>query len=1291
MQGFLFAWASASGTLLCTVYIPLRRRVRGGSLPQDAQPRLIPDSPGWPIVDDAVGTAPAVTVPGALRATELALESMTDAGRFEDLAVLALQGLEPSLRPTGGPGDRQRDAVAGSLRTDDDRLVMTVSLQRTWAQKVGADLEGLRKSGDPLPEAVVAVTNRRTSARKRNELQRAAPDRYGFRLRVYDQHMLALRLLRPELLHVREEILGLNPPSPPVAVEADVYRTLLASTGSQVDRLYGRDSVLGDVLAVIDKHHVVAVLGPGGIGKTRLVLAAAEQLSDRRVLFLDDRSPLTGATLPSELAGSDQLVLVVDNAHRRADLRQLLGLLARRTGPVTLVLVARDGFMQRLEDALEGSPLGTISSEATVALAPMSNASIADMVRSAKPALEYGGAIDVIVDIARGNPLIALLAHGVAAAGGSLDQLGRDEVLADHARSLVRSVQTHSVVGDGHEFGELLALIAALSWLGSEETAVLEAVSKLLDIPLARLRRMLVDIADSGLLTQQGDRFAITPDLLAGHLLWSSFFARERPIALRYRAVWDAFAPTTSDRLCAALGGLPSEAVSADDVEAAYVAESLRELAQRDAGSALARVQSLAPGLPWLAVRVVDDALDHLPDDAEARSRALLAASEALQRTPTFSEGWPRQLAVVAALFAGNPDPESIKTVEEHLTGVYKRVPVDRGPGDAYTLASVQAGLADLTLSFWSRRRSKPGTAEAAAIAARQLLTVTFSTTFMSPEDDRRVILRGFCLPASSWTKKVLMAGSQLLVEALPELPVRRQLKAIDATENVRHAACGYRGPFGAEVGEGVQSLAGEVLDDLRARLRPLQEHLPLVVRSVIEDTFGPLWPEDGDLAEYRELLAARRDIYDPEVRVQRATALAERLMQTDDSLALLRRWSGWLSDTTTSGVRDYAPWVVGDALQRAAERDPETVGHLLDALMHEPGPLIPRAVGALSIVIDRTQDGDQRATAWARSQDPELRATVAAALRDAGGEDRVALLRKLATDTETRVRDAVVSSLSFGGPFDSGGADVGLLACEPDSVEQLGVLLDHFARRHPDDPVFAFSPRQMRKVRAITVAAAQRERLDGYLFARIFESLREAAPRLAIECARERIRYLRSVEGDASFSWAISVDGLPKEFASAVRCSAKASDVRWVLDQMESTPAHGVVKGAQRELLEWIDDGTQVTARLGRWLASDNERLRYDATVVLDNPLSAEAFRARAAALLSIEPPLDIDDDLVQARDPKFWSGSRVPRWEQRRKEFAEWVKDPNERLAAVGRAGVAFYKRLVEQGDPSMERWQT
>jgi hypothetical protein len=69
----------------------------------DAQPTLVQLLSAQPELP------PAADIPGALAATENALERMTDPHRFEDLVTLALQGLIPSLRATGGSGDRQRD------------------------------------------------------------------------------------------------------------------------------------------------------------------------------------------------------------------------------------------------------------------------------------------------------------------------------------------------------------------------------------------------------------------------------------------------------------------------------------------------------------------------------------------------------------------------------------------------------------------------------------------------------------------------------------------------------------------------------------------------------------------------------------------------------------------------------------------------------------------------------------------------------------------------------------------------------------------------------------------------------------------------------------------------------------------------------------------------------------------------------------------------------------------------------------------------------------------------------
>ncbi len=62
---------------------------------------------------------------------------------------------------------------------------------------------------------------------------------------------------------------------------------------------------------------------------------------------------------------------------------------------------------------------------AEMAIEPLTGAAIGDLVRAAQPALPYPGASDVVVHLAAGNPLIALLAHRSASSGRSLSAINQ--------------------------------------------------------------------------------------------------------------------------------------------------------------------------------------------------------------------------------------------------------------------------------------------------------------------------------------------------------------------------------------------------------------------------------------------------------------------------------------------------------------------------------------------------------------------------------------------------------------------------------------------------------------------------------------------------------------------------------------------------------------------------------------------------------------------------------------------------------------------------------------------------
>src|SRR5438067_725918 len=56
---------------------------------------------------------------------------------------------------------------------------------------------------------------------------------------------------------------------------------LIFSLPRQLTTFVGRERELADVAAALDEHQLVTVCGPGGAGKTRLALAAAERLRER--------------------------------------------------------------------------------------------------------------------------------------------------------------------------------------------------------------------------------------------------------------------------------------------------------------------------------------------------------------------------------------------------------------------------------------------------------------------------------------------------------------------------------------------------------------------------------------------------------------------------------------------------------------------------------------------------------------------------------------------------------------------------------------------------------------------------------------------------------------------------------------------------------------------------------------------------------------------------------------------------------------------------------------------------
>jgi len=1085
--------------------------------------------------------------------------------------------------------------------------------------------------------------------------------------------------------HVTRELSALGVQSAPqlqVAVDAAQFARRQPNIGAP-DVLIGRSEQLDELVGLLAAHQTVEVVGVGGVGKTRLLLDAHTRIGAGRTLFLDDRARLDSDLLGSELAGTDELTLVVDNAHRREDLRQVVGLLSARTGATRLVLIARPGYDERLRQATEGSAFGVAGATCRMSVERLSGKEIGALVRAAEPKLAWEGAVEQIVAVAAGNPLIALLAHRVASSRGGLHGLAFNDLLGEYARSAVATAVAARPDVKEDDLRDVLAVVAALGPIGPADE---DLVASLLEVPARTVRHRIADLADAGLLAHSGEQLAISPDLLAAHVLQQAHLAGARGSAVRYAEIWEAADEDRRDGMCSALGALHGFDVSGGAGVSAVVGDALAELAAANAVRVLTRAQSLAPGLPDVALGAVDIAVGALPNEKQARERALLVAMEVLSRVSDVSAGWPRQLAVAQAFFARSGTNGATKKIHDALTTVYKRLPRNTSVYDGHVLAHVQDVLADATSAYWTAHRGEPGCTRTVAIAASQLLTVVSERSYTSAEDDMTIKLIGGFLPAGDRTARLLRAGSRLLYESLPALELDQQQSSVRPIMELRRTARGLGGPFGATPSEELVTLACKVLEELTGDLGEL-DALPLPTRAALLDALGSNpWTHDDELREFCELLAWRPAEHMGEYEA-RAEHHATVLLTAEDPVAELRRWQTWLLLAQHAGMRQAAQMTVGPALVFAAGAEPGRIADALEMVLADGGPLAGHAAGALGELVSRA-DGEEFMRRLASDAPSATRAAVAGGLAATSQPWADVLLQELADSPDEQVRWAVAHTAGWTPGGSVRRLRTGLRACLPANVGNALSLLAGAARRTQEDGLVPLEDEAASTLAALAANAAREPRIEGYKLAELGKLAQ--LPRLAVEACLARVRWLIA-NPVKDFEEMMGRDGLPDELSDATRRGAEDRDRVELIEFIENPALDGEARANAVKLLTWIDDHDVVTDRLGRWLASDDEQVRYSAFEMLRQTRAPEQFKARARSLLATDPPLDLAQILIEARQPAWMMGSEKVALGRIADEFETWIDDDDPRIANTGRIAAARFRQEASRVDGDEEDQDT
>lgn len=344
-------------------------------------------------------------------------------------------------------------------------------------------------SEDELSEAGVVLLMRAldTAGRGADALRAG----HGFRRRLADETGL---VPSPALGELERSIAGRT-------------STVISSVSRPTGRLYGRDSELAALHRLLDHERLVTVLGPGGVGKTRLateVAARAEQATALWLASVADAAAIPhalaaalnlrvvhGDVLPAcaaLLAAGPQLLLIDNCEHLLPRVRDLVATLVGVCPRLTVLTTSREplGLADEQRFRLAPLPLAGTRDLHDLARSP-AVAVFVDRARRVQPEFGPSGEdLSVVADIVRrldGIPLAIELAAGRLSSlkprdlrdrlDRALDLLGDSaaatlrqtiewsyDLLPDHEQRLFRHL---SVFPDGFDLGMAEAVAADLN------------------------------------------------------------------------------------------------------------------------------------------------------------------------------------------------------------------------------------------------------------------------------------------------------------------------------------------------------------------------------------------------------------------------------------------------------------------------------------------------------------------------------------------------------------------------------------------------------------------------------------------------------------------------------------------------------------------------------------------------------------------------------------------------------------------------------------------------------------
>jgi transcriptional regulator with XRE-family HTH domain len=477
----------------------------------------------------AYATSDAAAPPVAPRTRALPLAGLTPE-RFEDFTVEIMKALVPGAHVTrfGGPGDKQEgiDVVAADSTTGEIRATAQCKRHATFGKAAVA--QAVNAVEIDAPRHHLFLSRETASPGARLEMSRHPGWSLwdGESTSQYIQHQMSLdaavRLVDSFFPGHREPFLGVRAPGPWLLPE-DHFISPQGQLFNHDWTLVGREDVVDRLVTALyaGRGQLVTLEGRGGLGKTRILRAVAEASPDpaTAVFVLPDKTPVSPEHFEL-LPSTGALVLLIDDAHERDDLAELVAAARRRNSDANILLATRPYRWGAMRNDLQRSGL-LPDGHQVIVLADLPIIAAEQLAHEALGPEASETVAQRLASLTTDCPLVTVVG-GTLIRRGQLDpsQLGHDDqvretILGRFSEALIAD----PLVADPETRRGVLEGIAALQPVRTDDQSFRTTLSSVVGRPYDQLHKHVRDLETAGVLRRRGNSLRIVPDLLGDILL----------------------------------------------------------------------------------------------------------------------------------------------------------------------------------------------------------------------------------------------------------------------------------------------------------------------------------------------------------------------------------------------------------------------------------------------------------------------------------------------------------------------------------------------------------------------------------------------------------------------------------------------------------------------------------------------------------------------------------------------------------------------------------------------------